>query len=630
MKQITKQRRWQREDLVFSVGFIVLALFLLLKCRYGIGNSDESFYLTIPYRMMKGDVLFLHEWHPSQMAAFLQLPFMKMYLAVTKGNTTGIILTFRLIYVACQLVTVQVLYHCLKRYSRIGAGLGALFLGIYAPFGMMALSYNSMAIMLLAVGCALLLTARRPIVGLPAGLALAGAVLCCPHLVVLYVIYAVAVLIGWLRKREKKAVATFLFVTLGCGLSAAAVMGWLLSRMNLETFLVSLKWVLTDPEHKGGIAKKMVDLVGLIFKPEGNPVVPFVWAVVIVAMIVGAVSRRMKVKEAAFAVTLLAAAVHLVSVIVVYRYPNFLMLPLCLPALASFVIFRMPLVKRLFVLGWIPGMVYAMCIHFSSNQRLYAISSAATVALVFSVVILFVTVRELLEMLRGHRCGSERQSSVGAVGRAAASAYAVVANNTAAGKSAECGVVADDTAAEDAVLRKAMPCGNSEGIGCPYIVRGIAVLLIVLMVVQAGSELGIRWHHVYWEESVHTQTERLTEGPQKGIFVAPDKVALYEGARATVAAIPAEDKVLWLTWNCWLPLCGPWQNASLSAWCSKVKKSALTRQSAYYEINPDKWPDWVWIDARYGDWVEDVGELFDCEVYQVTEQGVLMRSLGKK
>ena len=41
---------------------------------------DEGFYLTIPYRLIQGDCLLVDEWHVSQLAGFLLIPVLKLYL----------------------------------------------------------------------------------------------------------------------------------------------------------------------------------------------------------------------------------------------------------------------------------------------------------------------------------------------------------------------------------------------------------------------------------------------------------------------------------------------------------------------------------------------------------------------
>lgn len=46
---------------LFLAAMLPVAVMVFAKCKYGIGNWDESFYLTVPYRLCQGDRLFLNE-----------------------------------------------------------------------------------------------------------------------------------------------------------------------------------------------------------------------------------------------------------------------------------------------------------------------------------------------------------------------------------------------------------------------------------------------------------------------------------------------------------------------------------------------------------------------------------------
>ena len=97
MGRIRKNQKKVYGPILYAILYVCTMAFLLWKCRFGFGNIDESFYLTIPYRLCQGDGLLLHEWHLSQLSGFLLLPAMKAYLAVF-GSTTGIILSFRILF----------------------------------------------------------------------------------------------------------------------------------------------------------------------------------------------------------------------------------------------------------------------------------------------------------------------------------------------------------------------------------------------------------------------------------------------------------------------------------------------------------------------------------------------------
>ena len=77
---------------------------------------------------------------------------------------------------------------------------------VYAPFGIGALSYNSMGIDCLAVAAVLLVTASKRWSDGISGFFFAMAVLCCPYLVILYILYGTFV---WCRRKNKNTAAYF-------------------------------------------------------------------------------------------------------------------------------------------------------------------------------------------------------------------------------------------------------------------------------------------------------------------------------------------------------------------------------------------------------------------------------------
>ena len=52
---------------------VLCCVFLFWKARYGFANSDESFYLTIPFRLLSGDRLIVDEWNVTQFSSLLLL-----------------------------------------------------------------------------------------------------------------------------------------------------------------------------------------------------------------------------------------------------------------------------------------------------------------------------------------------------------------------------------------------------------------------------------------------------------------------------------------------------------------------------------------------------------------------------
>ncbi len=129
-------------DAVFCVLFVFTAVFFFVSVRYGIQSADESFYFTIPYRMMHGDRLIVNEWQLSQLSALFQYLPMCVYVRLT-GGVAGLILYFRQLYVAVALILFAYIYYSLREYGVWAVGAAAVFTG-YHEFGYTTLNYYMM------------------------------------------------------------------------------------------------------------------------------------------------------------------------------------------------------------------------------------------------------------------------------------------------------------------------------------------------------------------------------------------------------------------------------------------------------------------------------------------------------
>ena len=76
-----------------AVLLLLAALAVVLwKAPFGMAIPDEALYLTIPYRLLQGDSLLLHEWHVTQLASLLLLLPLRLVLAL-RTSTEGVLLT---------------------------------------------------------------------------------------------------------------------------------------------------------------------------------------------------------------------------------------------------------------------------------------------------------------------------------------------------------------------------------------------------------------------------------------------------------------------------------------------------------------------------------------------------------
>ena len=368
---------------LYGFSFIMATAFLFWKCKYGFAYYDESFYLTIPFRLCQGDSLFLHEWNLSQMSSVLLYPVMWIYRFFFH-DTVGILLHFRLIFTFFWAVVAVFIFFRLKSFSLVGAILASLAFLFYTPFGIMALSYNSMGIMFLLCACVLAVSFKCSGTSWSfAGFFLAGAILCCPYLLVLYVLLT-AVAFGALIWRQKKAVCCWLFLSFGSGLMLVLFCLLIFSRASIRDLTVVFPELFQDPTHPdfSFLSKLDAYVEDILFC--NYAFIPGMFVFVLSCIL----AFWNKGRKIGFVLVCLAASAILVCFLFEKPYLNYLMFPINMPGLYCALISRDRNVRRLFLGFWLPGGIYSFCSHFASNQEFYAISSASTVMTIASIMIL--------------------------------------------------------------------------------------------------------------------------------------------------------------------------------------------------------------------------------------------------
>lgn len=373
-------KRVTRADLVFALIFLIGAWMIFYKCPFGYANMDESFYLTIPYRLSQGDGLFTQEWHLSQMGNFLIYPLFLLYRLFFPG-TEGILLHFRYLYTALHTLTALFLYLRLRRHGLFAAGASVMYL-LFAPFGIMALSYNSIGVACTTLSGVFLATNpdRRPLTFFLTGLCYAGAVLCCPYLAAGYGVYAAVCL---LRRKWRD----LLWVTGGCFCLAVLFLGFVLSRASISGILQAFPALLNDPEHPPVSLLESLWKYGYTILSYNRFALPILGAagVLSLAILVDRKSsgRRMFYALAAGVLTCVFTIPYLTDLV----YLNFLLFCPCLMGWFAFLLSpRENLVW--FLSTWMLGLLYSLCINWTSNQGFYVISMAFTVGSVGSWIML--------------------------------------------------------------------------------------------------------------------------------------------------------------------------------------------------------------------------------------------------
>lgn len=526
--------------LLFLLGFLTVLVMHLYKAPLEIQGSDEVFYLTIPKRLLDGDALLVDEWHGSQLSALLLLPFVWLHKLI--WGYEGIVLRFRYLYVAVHALCALVVYFRLRSHKLFGV-LASLFFFLFTPYDIMALDYDSMGIMLMTLTGVLLATAKSKKVYCVSGLLFAGAVLCCPYLLLAYAFASLAVwLFCWKTKNTFPVKAWGLF-TLGAILLAIPVLGFILSRASVQEILNALPAIFSDPSHPGRSLPYLAYYYILSFMCTYTTYIAIInglaWLVYIITVILALTDRNRVHRRVNY--LLISVAVSLILLINTFPYLlknsyHFIMLPLVCVGLMSYIVTE----KRkhpVFLFLFCGGLLYTFCIHLASNQARYIIPAASTVVNVGSILLLGDALREIA----ADRCVSSQR-----------------------------------------------------GIWKAQILPGTIAMLFVVQFSFMGY---VRINHKYWSSTENRLlTDVIPEGPYAGIHVESETREKYM-KDLTLVRLLAEKQgtVLYAEPRPWFYLVTP--NLRVGAYTSWVA-GGIEHLATYYKINPDKLPDYIYLTSH--------------------------------
>lgn len=549
-------------NIIYMVLFVVITFFLIWKCQYGYGQYDEGFYLDFTYRFVQGDIMLIDEWHPAQLFSFVLLPIMKIYLLIF-GTTEGIMLNWRYLTIAVQGLFALFIYRRYSNESRWGALVASLLLYIFVPLGITALSYNSLGIILMTACCTLFVTTCEKKVSsrVIAGALFAAAVLCCPHLVIAYLVYVGACIATFLINSSKSEkidnikecfsynkdsnyflkISVFLEFTFGIIIIAGIFASYLLSNSEIKEYVANLRVILSEPGHE------KMDLFRCIWNYFSSIMLHSskirAWTIIAYSvlgldLICMMLDKKRDLRKNFY---LMSFSVICIMSIIAYwiidHYINFQLYPLAICGIAFYIYCcDNDKASKYFKMIWLPGMLYSFCINLSSNTHFYAISSASIVPAVGSILI-----------------------------------FSEYAKETIANK--------------DKVDRIVVTLNK-------------AIVVLVFL-----SVFILRYQQLYWEGNMNEQTERILSGPQKGILVSSEKKSLYEGLLSETEIIhlnPEIRNVAYITKNTWMYLTGE-ERVGIYGSCLSFGIDNSYIYEKYYQMHPDKMPDAVYIGKEYKD-----------------------------
>ena len=318
-------------DILAAVLFLVMFGWYIYVAFIGLNPADESFYYTIPQRIFQGDRLFVDEWHVSQLSSLFQVLPYKIFTAVT-GGTDGIILYMRFVTIVVTAVFYWFFYKKLRAYKAWGV-LVTFLLCSFFPGGMLALSYYTISIYMLAVVCIVLFLSKNELTMITLillGVAFSCAVLAQPVLVILFLFYSLLCLVC---SRTKTLFHSFDFVlnfrtwrgiAIGCFVSFLCFFAFLAIKSGLTNIISTIPELFGDTDYDlsfNGVHIQALEYkIKGVFRFYGMHVSFLAVAVSIISLVTSRINKRSwKIKTGLFAVASVLLLAQVICGILSFR-----------------------------------------------------------------------------------------------------------------------------------------------------------------------------------------------------------------------------------------------------------------------------------------------------------------------
>lgn len=384
--------RSKKQNLWFLTGLLGIGLILFWRCFYSVNTTDEAYYIGTVYRLWFGDGMLCDEWNPTQqMCSFWLYPFYVLFRLIL-GSNEGMILAFRLLYIAFQLVISGYLYTKLKRFGMISS-FAVFFYLLSTAFNINSLSYNTMANSCLAALLVTLAVMEKPDwkTCIWCGIFASIVVMANPYAVFAYVLYGIGcgtvTLIG---RKSKKEIPTVLQFEMFLKMSLTAVVVLIVfliftfQNATLERIAKNLPYIIGDQEHYQRWDVKISDYFRY-FKEYylGSTIVPLAAGVI-------ALVDKKRVEHGKFymGIAVFSALPYMIyhGLISDYVPVNLVTVPICFLGIPAYIVSKERL-KKIFYVWYVPAMIYPFIVQITSNTGPLAVSAAFVTAGAASVLL---------------------------------------------------------------------------------------------------------------------------------------------------------------------------------------------------------------------------------------------------
>ena len=253
-----KQKRWY--NFIWMVLLLLSAVAALIKIFVGF-DIDEGYAVSMPYRLLQGDALFLDMWEVHQTSVFLPTAFLAVLDKIT-GATDGAVLYLRIVATLIHAAMAGIVYAALRK--KTGGAWAALLAVLYLnllPKWLISLDFSLQQVW--GITLILILLGKEAETGKKLwsfwiGIVLAMTVLAYPGMVLAYPALMLSICILHKEEEIKTKFNKCVLLTAGCAVMAAAFLIYVLSSMSFSEFVESIPMVFMDGTHQFTMQTKLM------------------------------------------------------------------------------------------------------------------------------------------------------------------------------------------------------------------------------------------------------------------------------------------------------------------------------------------------------------------------------------
>ncbi len=556
-------------EIAYFIVLGVLAALMLLRCSTGYMMSDEAFYIATPYRFIQGDRLLYDEWFRTQLSALPLIPLLRGFLSLN-GGLDGVILFMRYTYTIVKVVFSLFIYFALERFHKVGAMAASIVLMLFSGYGLMVLSYNTFATggLIIAILCLLQSgkSLKSDFLSVIGGIFLALTIIGIPYYLVIYFVYAVAVLAYHIRVKSRgeegllndfMSVRKFIGITAGAVASLIAFAIYLFGKVNLSQLRSALPHILQDDvAHPDRSLWKIIPgyLKRVMLRNDGNYATLCLMALTLLLLVVVVADRSQARKGVYLTISAVLGLALLATYALHNGAANYVMFAPNILSIFVFLLVEDERIQRLFYCIWIPGMMSTVLEYAASNTGFNGISAASSVATVGSIMMIAIAI---------DRC--ETKTS------------------------------------------KVTLCG-----------------FLTCLVLAVAT---YKYLFVFEDFGIRGYDDKIEYGPAMGLKVTNDMQRHYDNImndtlpyrqdESNKYALYIGDKCLWLS--------GSQRVGAFSTWTDEIAESQ-TRLRDYYDVHPDKMPDFVYVEKGI-DYavVQQLADYYNTSIEEKSEGYIMLR-----